>query len=204
MPFFDYNRDIPDGPHNPSTDQPDMKVNTNSTDDIIDVDHYSFQQNNGGLHKQVTMPILSVIPPGRPASSGTLYTKTGSQLYYTPDASAFEVQMTRAQVANSGTFANNTNYATNANGTFNGGWTFLPGGLLLQYGTITTPKDSSTGTATFPIAFTGTPFSITISISRVPFSSSSQFFYVGALSNTGFTFSNTTNTNTIYWMALGI
>lgn len=204
MTLFPYNRDIPDGPHNPSTDQPDMKENTNSIDDLLQVDHYSFEDPNGGWHQQVTLPILAVIPPGRPASSGTLYTKTGSQLYYTPDASGFEVQMTRAIVASSGTFANNTNYATNANGTFNGGWTFLPGGLLLQYGTITTPKDGSTGTATFPIAFTGIPFSITTSIGRTPFSSSAQFFYVGALSSTGFTFSNTTNTNTIYWMAIGI
>jgi hypothetical protein len=50
MPNFVYNRDIPDAPNNPSDDQPDMKDNTNSTDDLIDEDHYSFNDNNGGLH----------------------------------------------------------------------------------------------------------------------------------------------------------
>lgn len=47
-----YNRDIPDTPNNPSVDQPKMKTNTNSIDDIIAVDHISFNATNGGTHKQ--------------------------------------------------------------------------------------------------------------------------------------------------------
>lgn len=49
-----YNRDIPDGPNNPSRDQPLMKTNTNSVDDILKVDHVSFNTANSGFHKQVT------------------------------------------------------------------------------------------------------------------------------------------------------
>ena len=53
--IFAYNLNIPDGPNNPSVDQPKMKVNTNSIASLIDVDHFGFNQNNGGLHKQVNL-----------------------------------------------------------------------------------------------------------------------------------------------------
>jgi len=45
-----YKRNIPNGPNNPSNDQPDMKTNTNSIDDIIAVDHQSFAGTNAGYH----------------------------------------------------------------------------------------------------------------------------------------------------------
>jgi len=65
-----YNRDIPDAPNNPSVDQPKMKENTNSVYDIIDIDHITFEANNGGTHKQTSFEGFSsgnVI--GQPASS---------------------------------------------------------------------------------------------------------------------------------------
>lgn len=62
MPLSIYNRDIPDGPNNPSVDQPKMKTNTNSIDNLIGVDHFSFNDANGGLHKQVNM-ITEASPP---------------------------------------------------------------------------------------------------------------------------------------------
>jgi len=54
MSMFTYNRDIPDAPNNPSNDQPKMQVNTNSTQDLIAVDHVSFNLSPGGTHKQAT------------------------------------------------------------------------------------------------------------------------------------------------------
>lgn len=53
MVLFNYNRNIPDAPNNPSADQPLMKINTNSTDDLIDVDHFSFGENDGGYHRVI-------------------------------------------------------------------------------------------------------------------------------------------------------
>lgn len=73
MPNFNYTNDIPDTPNDPSVDQPDMKINTNSIDSIINVDHYSFNLANGGWHKQITLPAQNV--PGVQANpTSTIYT----------------------------------------------------------------------------------------------------------------------------------
>lgn len=50
---FAYTRDIPNPPNNPSSDVPNMKINTNSISDLINVDHQSFGVANGGTHKQI-------------------------------------------------------------------------------------------------------------------------------------------------------
>lgn len=83
MPNFTYTRDIPFPSHNPSNDQPPMRVNTNSTDDIFEVDHYSFNVNNGGYHKVIRQPI-QLVDPGALANIGQTYTKTldGEQNLY--------------------------------------------------------------------------------------------------------------------------
>lgn len=74
---FTYLRDIPDGPNNPSNDQPNMKINTNSTDDILAVDHVSFNTANGGTHKQSTY--VNKFPPGAQVDPvSILYTNSGS------------------------------------------------------------------------------------------------------------------------------
>ncbi len=65
-----YNRDIPDTPNNPSVDQPKMKQNTNAIDDLISVDHLTFQATNFGTHKQTAFENFSAgtLPGGTPAS----------------------------------------------------------------------------------------------------------------------------------------
>ena len=166
MTTFDYTRDIPASGHNPSTDQPNMNINTNSIDDLIDIDHYSFNQANGGKHTQVQLPVLSVIPVVAVAGQGTLYTKanagTNTDLYYTSNASGVEIQMTRYQNAQSATLG-----ATPI------GWSFLPGGLMIQYGVSTS---SGTGlpnaTVTLPLSNI-TPISVNCTINTTV---NSRFF----------------------------
>lgn len=53
MPNFTYTRNIPAASHNPSSDQPIMQTNANSIDSIIEVDHFSFNANEGGWHKVI-------------------------------------------------------------------------------------------------------------------------------------------------------
>lgn len=87
MAIFNYNRDIPDGPNNPSNDQPLMKTNTNSTDEILAVDHVSFEAQNGGTHKQVSF-FSNNVPGALGANTSVIYTNAGSadathpQLYW--------------------------------------------------------------------------------------------------------------------------
>lgn len=160
MSTFKYTRDRPNPPNNPSSDVPDMKTNCNSIDDILGVNHFSFESstNNDGKHQFVEMPNRVVIPPGLILGEGTEYTKfitrlleNTSQLFYTPDNSGDEYQLTTCSHLNFPTFSTLTVF----DGTkprFAGGWSFLPGGMLLQYGFVTSPVNNDT--VTYPVAFT--------------------------------------------------
>lgn len=163
MPLYSYNLNIPDAPNDPSSDQPLMKTNTNNIDAIIDEDHYSFDEANGGLHRQVRIPVSGAIPGGLIASSGTLYTKTSVEgtLFYSPDTTGDEYQLTRTITASFAEFGTNTNYS----GTLNGGWTFLPGGLLLQYGLATSSGTALPNTiVTLPVTMTNSAYSVNCTI----------------------------------------
>lgn len=89
MPTYTYTRDIPFEDNNPSDDQPIMKTNANSIDDIIDVDHYSFETSNqDGWHRQITFPAQNTAGAQVDPAS-TLYTdadassaSTNSNLWY--------------------------------------------------------------------------------------------------------------------------
>lgn len=110
-----------------------------------------------------------------------------------------KVQLTAGDVTNV-KFATNTTYTTDRNG----GWTFLPGGMLLQYGTLTDASMPFTGSMTFPIAFSVAPYSLTFGISRPSGSSANQSFFYDTLTNAGFSFSNTSHNNTpVSWIAIG-
>lgn len=118
MPNINYINDIPDGPHNPSADQPDMKINTNAVDTIFAVDHYSFKNNNGGLHKQSTYPIL-LAAPTTAVLQGAVYTKDigggVSQLFYRRENNGVEIQLTAADsVFNAPTIVTGTGLAISA------------------------------------------------------------------------------------------
>ncbi len=55
MSYSGYYRDIPASGNDPEDDQPKMTINANSIDDLINFEHYSFNNNNGGTHKKMTM-----------------------------------------------------------------------------------------------------------------------------------------------------
>ena len=104
MTFATYNNNIPFSSDNPSDDQPLMEQNTNSISTLINVDHIGFNNNNGGMHQQVQILSQNAIPPasnntptGLKSGSGTLYTKPlggPSNLFYTPDNSGTQYQLT--------------------------------------------------------------------------------------------------------------
>lgn len=65
MTTFPFNENIPAADNNPSEDQPLMLENNQSTDGILDEDHYTFQTTISGtsvdgLHRQVTLPFQNV------------------------------------------------------------------------------------------------------------------------------------------------
>lgn len=207
MPNFTYTKQIPDGPHNPSADQPLMKVNTNSTNDIIDVDHYTFNNSNGGLHKQSTYVAQTVPTTASPQLA--LYSKTGPQgteLYSVRDGvGATETLLIPARSSVVG-----PSRTTN-------GYTFLPGpgtgvntgGILIQWGfyaTLTSGSNVLTFAGLGGVAFASV-VAFTPNIQVTGFSAvipGNIGLTISAVSNTGFTVVNSNPLVTgIYWQAIG-
>ena len=202
MTLITYTRDIPDGPHNPSADQPDMKINTNNTDDLINVDHYSFNRtNNGGWHKQSTYPQLGSAPTTA-SGQGSVYTKAGAQgtqLFWVRDNTAgTEVPMT---IASSGIV---TPFSRTQRG-----YTFLPGNLLLQWGFDAVNAQPANTTITFPVAFAVVGgFAPIVTITPQRTTTNVDTVYVVSTSAPSFVAKNTSSgggsgIQNIYWHAIG-
>lgn len=78
MSLFTFNSSIPAANNNPSVDQPDMLANNQATEGILNIDHITFNKNNGGQHKQVTFNSNNV-PTGLPTDpTSILYTNAGT------------------------------------------------------------------------------------------------------------------------------
>lgn len=209
MPTYNYINDIPDAPNNPSQDQPNMKINTNSIDSLINEDHYSFEQSNrDGFHRQMRIPEQAAIPAGLITSSGTLYTKAAlsltaatnrSQLFYTNSTSGNEYQLTRVDNAQFSKFGTNTEYVAD----HTGGWTFLPGGLILMYGERTAATHVIE-TIKFPTPFLSGVFSVQ-AIARKGTQSATQIGLIESVALDKFIVRMFDNSGTfsIFWTAIG-
>lgn len=192
MPDFTFTRDIPDAPNNPSQDQPDMKVNNNSTDSILNVDHFGFNLPDGGLHRQVTLN-----PQGAPG-----FPNGGSGVYY---ADAISGITWPAYQNTSGAFF----LATVIPSPAANGSTSLVGNLMFQWGQFT-----SVGTALpnaivpFPTAFGATAFSVNCTILTTD--DSRYFVEIYDITNIGFravtrdSGGSKTGGLTFCWMAVGV
>jgi len=129
-----YTNDIPLATNNPSQDQPDMKINTNAVDTILNVDHVSFNTNDGGTHKQCQLTSLNSTNGSIPSTFTptnffeTIYASLSSgvgDLWLLRGSSATGIQLTGGQGAEIIPAA-----ITNGN-------TFLAGGIQLIWGTVT-------------------------------------------------------------------
>jgi len=193
---FTYNRDIPDGPNNPSQDQPKMKVNTNSTDDLINVDHVSFQQADGGNHRKSTYlsnTYTLVAPPASIAGQVVVYAYNtgpgGNALALVRDGVATGFQLT------------NTQYPAL---TATDGFSWLPGGIIIQWGKKAAP--GSSGVVTFPLSFPSgnPPLSIQVSLERNSGNQSVTVDSATPPSAAGFDYlSSTGGSVNLFWIAIG-
>ena len=149
-----YTRDIPDPPSSPSVDVPNMKVNTNSIDDIWRKDHFSFSSATAGLHNRVQLVEIGTALPAGLANvgSGTLFTKVTANpfegnLYFYRIGAGAAIQMTGP---GSPLAAGN-------------GYTFLPGGFLMQWGTVPAGIVVGNNPISFNITFPNNVYNIMIS-----------------------------------------
>ncbi len=158
--FFTYNNNIPAANNNPSVDQPNMLTNTNSIDSIINVDHYSFETNFDGTHKQVQLKEVAggdgTIPVGLQGTGfETLYssvvtTPNTGEIFFVRGAEATGIQLTGP---------GNPVRAGN-------GFTFLPGGLRMQWGSLafTGTGPHETGLQLFTTPFTNTCYNVSLTL----------------------------------------
>jgi len=126
MPNITYNLGIPNTPNDPSVDQPKMKINNDANDTIWDVDHYGFNDNNGGKHNVIRFPAFQTLTPATGAFEWAEYTRLLASgavetFWKRPNtiAGATDIQMT-------------TNIAVSPVGI--NGQTFLPGGIIVKWG----------------------------------------------------------------------
>lgn len=98
--------------------------------------------------------------------------------------------------------SNILNLGTSSLGT--NGYSRLPNGLLLQWGTSASIGQDSSGSVTFPIAFT-TLYCVTITPRASTNTGGGGADNITASSTTGFTISHGADgTATFYWMAIGV
>ncbi len=184
MPSFTYTRDRPDGPNNPSVDQPVMKVNTNSIDDILAVDHVSFNTAGGGEHEQVTfngnnIPIGIVTDP-----TSVFFTKNNTAGHPYP----FFLNSEAAAVINALPFlpdlvTSGTNYG------------FKIGTMIFNFGSG--PTAPTVSSITFAVPMTNVFSCVLGGISALPVIRPTP-----AISGTGFSW-NSVATNTSYYFSIG-
>lgn len=193
MPLITYTRDIPDANNNPSADQPDMKINNNNIDTIIDVDHFSFNDTNfSGIHKQVRL---------RDQPAPALGDGTGLMFADNPFPDGFSWPFWRNA---GGTELMVGPSLNNANGYI------LVGAYMVQWGFV---NSTTNGTVAFAPAFSAVPYHIATTVyfdsgSATPTTAASvtidknaasttaaqfKWKYTGSGSGTGF-----------YWLAIGL
>jgi len=196
-----------------------IKNNFDLIKSTIDQNHRDFNASGAGKHYVIQMPVTATIPVnpvppgGLVAGDANIYSKTSSvasQIFFSPDASGNEYQLTRAITANFASFSTNAPYGVApANTIIIGGWTFLPGGMLYQYGLFTGTSASSTptnGTIPFPIVFTNPPYVVQLQVRRNDASGArASISRTSPPTAIDFTYNLESGTcDGVYWVAIGI
>lgn len=122
MPALIFNPDIPLATDRPSQSQGEILQNFTSINDIWDVNHYTFAEDDAGKHRFVQMP-QQAAKPVISATEMALYTKDvgGTPQMFIERGDGTEVDFTAY-----GESLAQTNTSR--------GWTYLPSGILMKWG----------------------------------------------------------------------
>lgn len=148
-----YNNNIPQATDDPSQSQGQLLGNFAALDTYTQVDHVPLNDPDQGKHAHSTYP-EQASDPVTGANEVALYSKE-----YTMTVSAVPTTFTNLFFAPEG---------AGTVGTFGGpsllataGYTFIPGGLLVQWNTVSASSGSN---VTFPIAFGANPFYVSFMV----------------------------------------
>lgn len=188
MPNFAYNRGLPNGPDNPSNDQPGMQINTNSSEDIWDVDHFGFNDNQGGYHDIIHQPPV-LVDPTPIAGIQQIYVKN-STVNTVTDTQLFSI-----------TGLGVISQLTGSSSTTNGYQRI--GGVTIQWGTVANPGSSGSVSFSAPTFFFNNIFNIQLTLNR-PASGNAISAWVTEFNTAGFQYaSNFGSSTNLFWVAIG-
>ncbi len=196
FPLIPYTKSIPAAANNPSNDQPDMQANTDAIDTLLNRDHYPFNTNYSGLHRQSRYKAQTAPSTGVAGDKIlALYAKTGAvstELFMIRDANAgTEVALTTSKIG-----------APILNPLASVSW--LPGGVLIQWGSTTAVQGSASNTIPYATPFPNRVLSVTCTVVTDD-SSTIRFSILGNPSLGSFTTTQTNSSHFIRleWMAIG-
>lgn len=201
MPNFNYTAGLPNPPNLPSQDVNDMQINTNSINSILPVDHFGFNDNDGGYHSQVSMPneVVPALPSFSKASQGgMLLSHNPTSPNTAPGYPWWLNSVGDFQLSGCGVIA------APVPGTF--GYTFLPGGMLIQWGIQTASIAAGTVTfATMGIDFPNACFNVQTNLAGINPTLASNVAITSVLSTTGFNYKTTVPAGYtgFWWVAIG-
>jgi hypothetical protein len=206
---FTYIRDIPDGPNNPSNDQPNMKTNNNSIESTIKMDHVGFNKDNSGYHT-IIHQVRQTVDPALIPMINQLFCKN-----YTPDTTGGVADVQLFSANGAGGVVQMTGSAQQQEGFV---WC---AGLLLQWGSVTFGgvgssqvtgtrnfKDRAAGAIEFPTdCFIVIP---TLKILNALTTTASNTIAIRTIDNEKFTWTYNSSSSSgsadfpgFYWFAIG-
>lgn len=212
-----YQPGIPTGTVNLDEDYKALKANFTALDTIFNVDHVTFSNTTAqkGYHKDIHFnPISTTVtnapnnyvtatqyPQGVPATVvgiGQLFSSSVND-GVNVDTGLYWLTGSGRQVA----LTRNFTPVVAANG-----YTFLPGGLIMQWGRISSPIPSGGPVAgnqvTFPIPFPNSVFSITLGPVRA--NTTNEVLTINSVGITNAKFNvltGSSNYSSVYWQAIG-
>lgn len=192
MPLIPYNNNIPNPPNDPSADVSLMQQNTNSIDQLITIDHFSFNvgTNNSGTHKQVTLS--NEAAPGFAGGDGVLYANS----FNVPPFGVNSWPIWQNALGSTVLITGPTSPTLPA------GYTFLSGGVIMQWGQVNAPGAS--GSVIFPFTFPNNIFTIQLTVRRDGSTSAQGTYVNNAPTTSGFSYTGSSATaQTLFWLAIG-
>ena len=205
MGLIGYTTGIPNGPNNPSNDQPDMKTNNDNIAKYVAIDHVAFGVNNSGYHKIIHQGSQGTWNPvtrtGAPAPIAGI--EQTFPLLYTPDSTGATADTQLFSITGGGGVSQLTGSASQ-----NEGWQWI-GGVLLQWGQVLNPGTSGTvtfkdrvpgSTIRFPIAV----FNVQLTLQRTSANQTVTIDNAVPPTATGFGYlTSSAGSNVLYWFAIG-
>lgn len=202
-PLISYNDAVPNGPNNPSADQPQMLANTIALNNIWAVDHIPFNVSNSGLHQQVNL-----ISESSPPVLGNLviYSNTstaGIPVPFAKSSNIFDFPLFNGSLAIS-----------------TSGYSSIYGGIIIQWGFVNGTHggdnhftDGDTGTVNFATANINFPSTCFVVFAQLAFTNGNppnnqcNVSINSSLSASSFSWKITSSSNSytrFYWLAIGV